>query len=607
MQKLALTLFAEVGETPTSLASRVAARNFVSARDLARDFGISFQKIVDGDELEIRRLADLSNAEIQDLLPNAIRKIGTMYELRGQSITKPAIRRAKVHICPLCIQADIARSVLSPQLAAYGRAEWAITANRTCAKHEVALVEVKRDLPPGQLHDFARNIADAIPRIDELAEKAVRRPPSGMESYLLGRLDGREDYPWLDRMPFYAAARTIEIVGAVASFGKRINMDKLLDDDWYEAGDVGFDILRSGATGLTDFMSVLKEEHVPKTDRGSADGPQAVYGKLFMAYAQGLPDPSYDPVRLAMTEHILANFPLGPGDVLFGKPVETRRFHSIRTASITYDLHPKRLRKLIEAEGLISDPKLKDRDILFDAAVADRLFKREADSLSMKEVERYINAPRPMAQVLHQAGLISRHVTGVGQMNEVFFRSELDQFVGKLYRKAVIVAHPTSHMCDVATAAKRTNASSAEIVRLVFEDRVAWVGSLVDAKGVLGLLVDVDEVGRLVRLPELAGLVPADAVKALRVNSKVMKALLDKGLLRTIEQRHPVKRNLTTVIPHEEIDRFRATYVSLFTLARARGKHMPVLLRELTELGIRPAPELEGVGATFFKRCEVPD
>lgn len=606
MQKLALTLFAEVGETPTSLASRVAARNFVSARDLARDFGISFQKIVDGDELEIRRLADLSNAEIQDLLPNAIRKIGTMYELRGQSITKPAIRRAKVHICPLCIQGDIARSLLSPQLAAYGRPEWALAAIRTCAKHEVALVEVKRDLPPSQLHDFARNIEDAIPRIDELAETAVRRPASGLETYLLGRLDGREDYPWLDRMPFYAAARTIEIVGAVASFGKRINMDKLLDDDWYEAGDVGFDILKSGATGLTDFMSVLKEEHVPKTDRGSADGPQAVYGKLFMTYAQGLPDPSYDPVRQAMTEHILANFPLGPGDVLFGKPVETRRFHSIRTASITYDMHPKRLRKLIEAEGLISDRSRKDRDILFDAAVADRLFKRETASLTLKDVEEYINAPRPMAQVLHQAGLIQRHTVGIGQMNEVFLKPELEQFVANLYRKAIVVSHPTSAMCDVATAAKRTNASTAEVVRLILEDRLGWIGRLVGVKGVLGLLVDVEEVKPLVRLPELAGIVPADAVKALRVNSKVVKGLLDRGVFKTITQRHPIKRNLTTVIPNEEIERFRTTYVSLFTLARERGKHMPILLRELAELGIRPAMELEDVGATFFKWCELP-
>jgi hypothetical protein len=39
--------------------------------------------------------------------------------------------------------------------------------------------------------------------------------------------------------------------------------------------------------------------------------------------------------------------------------------------------------------------------------------------------------------------------------------------------------------------------------------------------------------------------------------------------------------------------------MSLFTLARERGKQMPILLRELAALGIQPASELDGVGATF--------
>ncbi|MET4085625.1 TniQ family protein [Bradyrhizobium sp. S3.5.5] len=606
MQKLALTVKLGQGETPTSFASRVAARNFVSARDLARDFGLSFQNVVDGDRSEIQRLADLAGASFGDLMRNAIIKNGTIFELRGQQITKPGIRRARIHVCPLCIQEDIAAATnLPPALAAYGRPEWSVAAIRTCARHSVAFAEVRNDLPPGMLHDFSRNIADSLHYIDRLAADAVCRPASGFETYLLGRLEGRREYPWLDAMPFFAASWTVQIVGAVAGFGKRINMDLLKDDDWYEAGETGFAILRDGASGLKDFMSTLKQEHVPKTSRGSADGPQAIYGKLFMCFAQGLPDPAYDPVRDAMTEHILEHFPLGPEDVLFGKPVPTRRFHSIRTASLAYGMHPKRLRKLIEAEGLIKDRSLKDRDILFDASVADRLFKREADSLTLKDVERYLNAPRPMAQVLHQAGLIRRYTVGIGQMVEVFLKPELDQFVANLYRRAVVVADPTSDMCDVASAAKRTNATTAEVVRLILEDRLAWIGRLVDVKGVLGLLVDVEEVKPLVRLPELAGIVPADAVRKLRVNSKVVKAFLDKGLLRTIAQRHPIKRNLTTVIPNSEIERFTATYVSLFTLARERGKHMPILLRELAGLGIQPAPELSGTGATFYRRCEV--
>jgi len=604
MLKLALTVKLGLGETPASFASRVAARNFVSARDLSRDFGLSFQKIVDGDRSEIQRLAELAGASSGDLMRNAITKNATMFELRGQQITKPGIRRARVHVCPLCIQDDISSSDLPPGLAAYGRPQWVIAPIRTCSRHSVALVEVRNDLKPGELHDFTRNIAAAIPNIDRLADEASRRPTSGLETYLLGRIEGRNDYPWLDALPFFAAAWTTEIVGAVAKFGKRVNLDSMTEEDKYEAGAAGFGITKAGVDGLESFMSKLKREHTPKTTKGSADGPQAIYGKLFMNFAQGLPDPAYDPVRQAMAQHILVHFPLGPGDELFGKPVEMRRFHSIRTASIAYDMHPKRLRKLIEAEGLISDPALKDRDILFDAEVADRLFKREADSLTMKQVEVYINAPRPMAQILFQAGLIRRHAVGVGEMNAVYFKSELDEFLANLFRKADIVVNVSPGICDVSTAAKRTNGSTADFVRLVLEDRLSWVGRKAGIDGVLSLLVNLEEARPLIRLPALSGLVPADAIRELRVNGKVIRGLLDRGVLKTITERHPIKRNPTTVIPREEITRFKEEYVSLFMLARAQGKHMPVLLRELKGLGIRPA--FEDVGATFFRRSELP-
>ncbi len=210
-----------------------------------------------------------------------------------------------------------------------------------------------------------------------------------------------------------------------------------------------------------------------------------------------------------------------------------------------------------------------------------------------------------MAQVLHDAGLIQRHVVGVGQMIEVFFKSELDQFLAGLYRKAVLVDAPAENMCGVTTAAKRTNASTSEIVRLIHDDRLAWVGRKHGVPGVLGLLVDVEEVGPLVRLPGLEGVVPSEAEEVLRVNSKVIRCLLAKGILGTVLQRHPIKRNLTTVIPHTEIARFSETYVSLFILAREQGKHMPILKRELAALGVLPAPELADVGATFYRRSEL--
>ncbi len=69
MQKLALTVPAGISETPTSFASRLAARNFVSARDLLRDFGLSFQKVADGDEHTIRKLARLGGTPSDTVRP----------------------------------------------------------------------------------------------------------------------------------------------------------------------------------------------------------------------------------------------------------------------------------------------------------------------------------------------------------------------------------------------------------------------------------------------------------------------------------------------------------------------------------------------------------
>jgi hypothetical protein len=602
MQKLALTVPAGISETPTSFASRLAARNFVSARDLLRDFGLSFQKAADGDEHTIRQLARLGGAAFETLMSNAIRKIGSMFSLRGEQISNNMIRRARVHVCPSCIKNDIAVSALSPELAAYGRPEWVVPFFRTCAKHSIALVQVGSSTNHHEFHDFTRNIAQALPNMDRLVGEAQRRPPSSLEAYLLGRLQGRADHPWLDSLPFFAAATTTEIVGAVDVFGKRVNLDSLSEDERYHAGSAGFDIVKSGADAIDQFMTKLKHEHRPRKS-GSADGLRATYGRFYTCLGYGLRDATYDTVRAVMADHILAHFPLGPGDELFGRPVEARRFHSIRTASKTYGLHPVRLRKLIKAEGILTDPSIKDRDVLFDVEIADRLFKREADSLSMTQVTEYINATRSVANNLLQAGLIRRHKVGLRGMNEVFFRSELDEFLTGLYGNAELVIEPTPEICDLMSARRSAYASTSEMLRLILDKRL-WVGRKPDSRGVFGLLVKIDEVRALTARTEIAGILPSYVGQELKIHSTALTKLLKLGVLKTVVQRHPVNGRPMTLISHEEIKRFNAEYVSLFVLARSQGRSMPDLLRQLNALGVKPA--FEGLGASIFRRTDLP-
>ncbi|WP_375779207.1 hypothetical protein ACE103_09505 [Bradyrhizobium sp. ma5] len=81
--------------------------------------------------------------------------------------------------------------------------------------------------------------------------------------------------------------------------------------------------------------------------------------------------------------------------------------------------------------------------------------------------------------------------------------------------------------------------------------------------------------------------------------------LIRVGAIRTIKQCHAVVRNMLTIIPHDELARVSETYVSLFTLAREQRLNMSGLLRRLRAVGVKPAPELEGVGATFFRRSDL--
>lgn len=600
---LALRVLHQLDEPPAYYAARLAARNFRPARMFARDLGMDLQGLADGRETDVRKLADLGGADYGVLIGCALRKKDGKIEMKGQDLRKTGLRRAKAHVCPKCLLDDIASSDLPPHHAIHGRANWMLAAIRTCPIHEVALVEVARDVPVHDTHDWTANVAPVVPSLHEIAESAAARAPSALERYLLKRLEGRPTQSWLDEFPFFAAAHVAELIGAVATSGKRINLDTLSEDARYEAGHAGAQIAETGPSAFTDFMAKMMEEHVPKKV-GSADGPQAILGKLYMVPAGGLSGPAYDPLREVMGEFILKRFALGPGDELFGRPVTERRLHSIRSASLEYKLHPKRLRKILAVEGLIPDLDALDRDILFDAEHAASVFRREQDSLTMKKVEVHLNAGRAQTRMLLDAGFIKRYVAG-GGMNEYFLRPELDNFLSRLLANAVTVPTVPDHAADIATAAKRACCSMAEIVQAILDGRLAWIGSLEGVRGFASVLLNIEQVKIATKLEDPPGLPPGTVAREiLKTNVNVVAQLIRAGIISTVAAINPINRCPTKIIEFAEIERFQKEYVSLYQLARSQGQHMPVLKKDLLAKGITPAA-FEGVRATFYRRTDV--
>jgi hypothetical protein len=459
------------------------------------------------------------------------------------------------------------------------------------------------------VHDFSALVGPRVAYLDDMSTSAKRRPASALENYLLARLDGSRSSPWLDGLEFYPAAKLCEITGAVALFGRTPNLHKLSDADWHAAGGAGFEIASGGEPSFRAFLSHLQAT-CPRT--GSANsGPMAQFGRLYQWLAQWSQSPCFDSLRDLMRRHIVETSPVGPGDEILGQRVERRVLLSIRSASLESGAHPKRLRKLLAAKGLIPEDHRSrlDNEVVFDAKAAQELLALAADGLSLKDLWSHLNAGRVHARLLTEHGFIKPAIAagepGIGW--HLFAKTEVDAFLARLLAGAMSVTAAAGTACDIPLAAKRAHCGGADVVRLILDRKLDWVGRLTGVRGYLSVLVDSDEVRRKVRGPNFDGLSISMVKTELRATSKVVWALVSAGLLPTKRVVNPANGRRITVVSRADMDAFRSSYVSLSELATERGIGAEEMAAELESTGAKPMLELDknDVRAAFYRRAEV--
>jgi hypothetical protein len=608
MKPLPRTVCLGAGETPASFASRLAALHGLPAREFCLDFGTTFQKVVDGDPEALAIVAAKGGVDPAALAENAVVKTGERhYRIRGEELTRTSLRRAAVAVCPKCLAEDIAAGPrLRPQVAASQRAIWQIAALKSCPVHTAPLVILDKDLTPNVLHDWSHHVAKVLPDLSSLAAGTKRRAITGLETYVHMRvLVGPIRGGLLDTWPLHVAITACETFGAVARFGRTVNLKKLTDEEWRVAGAAGFDILADGKAGLEVFLEDLQAGY--PYSGAATEGPQAVLGRIYQVLEFGREDKAYDPLRDLVGDFIRMRFPVGPGDVVFGKPVETRRLHSIRTLSVESGLHPKRLRKVLGAAGVLPEGSddLADGNCLFDAQRGS-LVAREASAatLSVRKAGEYLNAPRVQRSLLYRAGIIVPRIKAGGATDQ-FAPEDLDALLGRLLDGAVPVAAIGPRQADIPDAAKKACCGATEIVQLILDGNLTRKWRLASERGYMAVLVDVDEVRALTRGPDHGGFTAIALKDRMQTSDRVPPKLIAAGYLKAITVVNPINRCPTVVVPAEEVERFEATYVSLFALAKSQGRHFWVVKKELEAAGVKPALRQEDVGATFYRRRQV--
>jgi len=594
-----------VGETPASFASRTAALNGLPAREFCLDFGTTFQKVVDSEPAAIAIIAAKGGVPAASLAEHAfIRGEKHRYVHRGEELNRGGLRRQAIAVCPRCLAEDIATSQSRPSLAPFGRAIWQIAAVKTCAVHGVALSIVVRDPTPSKVHDFAYHVAGVLPGLDRLVDESVERPATRLETYVTGRLNADAGPQLLDRLPLHVAIGACELFGAVATLGRTPDLKRLTDNEWHAAGAAGFEIFAGGEAGVADFLEGLRKSY--PYSGAATEGAQAIFGRIYQTLEYGREDPSYDGVRDLVGHFIRTRFPVGPGDVVFGKPVERRTLHSVRTLSAETGLHPKRLRKLLDVAGALPEGSdaLADGNCLFDAQRGSTVAKEAAAAtLSVVKAGEYLNAPRVQRDMLYRSGLIVPRVRGVEHgAADQFAPEDLDAFLDRLLDGAEPVEAAGAGEASIPDTAKQCCCASEEVARLVLDRNVVRKWRLAGERGYMSVLVDVEEVRTLVRGPDHGGFTSVALKDRLQTNDRVARALMTQRHLKTITVINPVNRCPTVIVPAEEVKRFEREYVSLFTLAKQQGRHFRKVKQELDAAGIRPALDPEKIGATFYRR-----
>jgi hypothetical protein len=299
---------------------------------------------------------------------------------------------------------------------------------------------------------------------------------------------------------------------------------------------------------------------------------------------------------------------LGPGDELFGEPVRTRRFHSVRTASLETGMHPQPLRRILVATGVIpaGQDGLHDHRVLFDAAGARDVLAKAAGAVSLKEAESYLNAGRVHTKLLLGHGFIRPFLGSAADLLKaiLFTRADLDRFLADLLRHATPVDAVPAGMAGIAKAAKRSNCSAMEIVDLILHGKLTRVARRAVVAGYAAVLVDVNEVRGHVRGAAAEGMTGRQVMTELGTFHAVVRALIDEDDLPTTRVINPLNRTPVNLVSRADFDEFRRTYVSLSELARTRRVHPRPLRTELTRKGITPALDRENYHTDFYLRAD---
>ena len=304
---------------------------------------------------------------------------------------------------------------------------------------------------------------------------------------------------------------------------------------------------------------------------------------------------------------VSANMPMKADAVLLGAPIRERHLHSIRTASIETGVHPKRLRKLLHAGGFIGDDHVSRPDnlVTFPAEPCAPFLAKLSETKGLTKVAAYINAPRVQAQLLFQAGYL-RPVYSRGKSSKrllAFNVQEVDALMSSLMEGAEVIDHEVEGAFSIPRAAKRVPCGAMDIVRLIQDRRLPWVGRCLNDDGYLSIRIKPDQV-RPVLFPGI-GISVRQAAQKLRVHYVVARNIIKAGLIDCHSDCDIRYKHEKYLVNPSSVDTFIASYIGLDEITPNTGIDKFELRSIFYAAGLEPVASTYDIGKLYYLRNAV--
>nr|WP_298690125.1 TniQ family protein [uncultured Dongia sp.] len=594
------------GETITSYVSRLALFHDVRFKDLCLDLELDHRDIFLGTDAAIGVISSTFRASKNNLKDYSFIRDGQEYLLGDQRISNHDATRQHLRICVSCVLEDL-RQVggrLPRHLVPFSRSEWSLRSIRSCHIHRESLIKLPCDA--GQYpYDFSAALRPHLPKLDGFIGDSEGFCQSALEVYLHDRLSGLSGaHAFLDSMPFYAAANLCEMLGMVAMHGVQVVTHSKNEAEWRQAGDAGFAVAKDGDSSIRALFARISP---PQTKYARQWGPRSAFGRLYTWLSNETHDAAYDPVRDLIRDHCSRNMPLSADARVFGKADGRRHVHTLRSIAKDAKMHPKRLKKVLLARGHIAQDSagVPDGDLIIPDHDVMPIIMAAKNAMSVAQAAIYLNVPRRQVDFFIEYGLLDPLVRpGPAKLGAFgILTTDMDRLLARLDAGCEEIDAVQRNQVSVEGASRRTHAATYQVIQMILGDRLRWKGKLKGTRGLRSIIINIDEV----KLNLISGIRPGlsmrEAERALSTSYYVLQNLVQGGFLTALDVRNPITNYPQRAIKPSEIERFKATYISLTSIARSSRVSPERAKKLLTARGITPAFPA-AVGAIFYRKAE---